>query len=185
LGKRRASTCKKEMCRAVSSPLFSCFLLSVFSPVKFRYSLRLFVGPCSDILKAARWLVYDVISLMQQGQTEESATSNVTFQKACFIIIIPNCFHSFFFAVDSIVPFSFHPGVSGVFFLEFPPFWAFALYCSYSCASSCSWSGLWVTKTNKILQTTAAAERGSCIKVTQKRKSLRFKGLMDQSWDIC
>lgn len=42
-----------------------------------------------------------------------------------------------------------------------------------------------MTKTDEILQTTAAAERKSSIKAPQKVKNLRFKGLMDQSWVIC
>lgn len=61
-----------------------CFLWS--SQQSSGYPLSEFVGACSDISKAAFWWDHCIISSEQQEQTEESATSNVTFQRIYFII---------------------------------------------------------------------------------------------------
>lgn len=50
------------------------------------YPLSKFVGACSDISTAAFWWDRWITPSVQQGQTEESATSNVTSQRIYFII---------------------------------------------------------------------------------------------------
>lgn len=85
-GKGGVSTCKRDTCRAVS--LTSSQLLSALCVLPSEVQDILLACLLELVLTFSKQhFGYYIISLMQQGQIEESATSNVTFQGVCFIII--------------------------------------------------------------------------------------------------